>query len=245
VQTINSWVAKQTNDRIQRLLDKSVPLTVMVLTNALAFKGKWTLPFDPKVTYSHVFKTANGDAGEVPMMKQSAGYAYASANGLEAIRLPYADDTFAMYVVLPQDTHRMHSFLQELTPDVFTKLVSTLHRSTGTIELPRFTIAYGEKLNSALKELGMKIAFSDSANFDGIHKTPPPLQISEVRHASFLKVDEEGTEAAAATSVSFGQTARFEPLAFHMVVDRPFFLAIRDERSGQLLFMGMIADPRK
>ena len=101
-QTINAWVAKHTNDRIPKLLDQIDPATVVILTNAIAFKGKWTLPFDPKETQSHTFKTPTG-AREVPMMKHTAKYAYASANGLEAIRLPYTDSTFAMYVVLPQD----------------------------------------------------------------------------------------------------------------------------------------------
>ena len=148
-----------------------------------------------------------------------------------------------MYVVLPPDTNRMQSFLSQLTPDTFTAIVSSLHPQRGTIELPRFTITYDAKLNSVLTKLGMGIAFSDNANFDGICKSPR-MQISEVRHASFLKVDEEGTEAAAATSVGMRAMAvRIEPQPFHMVVDHPFFLAIRDERNGQLLFTGTIAEP--
>src|SRR5271163_600824 len=198
VQTINAWVAKHTNGRIEHIVDQIDPATVVMLTNAIAFKGKWTLPFDPKDTQSHDFKTANGTVREVPMMKHSADYSYANGNGLEAIRLPYADGTLAMYVVLPQDTNRMQSFLQQLTPEEFTKLLSSLHPQKGTIELPRFTITYDVTLNSVLTKLGMGIAFSGNANFDGIHQGPSRLEISEVRHASFLRVDEEGTEAAAA-----------------------------------------------
>ena len=244
VQTINAWVAKHTNGRIEHIVDQIDPSTVVMLTNAIAFKGKWTLPFDPKETQSHDFKTANGTVREVPMMKHSADYSYANENGLEAIRLPYADGTLAMYVVLPQDTKRMQAFLQQLTPDEFAKLVSSLHPQKGTIELPRFTITYDATLNSVLTKLGMGIAFSGNANFDGIHNGPPPLEISEVRHASFLRVDEEGTEAAAATSVGIrALAARIGPPPFHMVVDHPFFLAIRDERNGQLLFTGTIENP--
>ena len=242
-QTINAWVAKRTNDRIQKIIDQVDPSTVAMLTNAIAFKGKWSLPFDPKETQPHDFKTANNTVRKVPMMKQSAEYGYANANGLETIRLPYADGTFAMYIVLPQDAGAMPSFLQHLTAGTFTTLASSLHMQRGTIELPRFTITYDATLNTALKKLGMGIAFSGSADFAGIHKGPR-MQISEVRHASFLKVDEEGTEAAAATSVGIRPTvARIEPPPFHMVVDHPFFLAIRDERSGQLLFAGTIMDP--
>ena len=244
VETINAWVAKHTNDRIEHLVDQVDPLTVAMLTNAIVFKGKWTLQFDPKSTQPHDFKPANGAVLQVPMMKNSAEYAYyADGNGLEAIRLPYADRTFAMYVVLPQDSSGMQSFLSQLTPDTFTSLVSSLHTQQGTIELPRFTITYDATLNAVLTKLGMGIAFGDHANFDGICKTPR-IQISEVRHASFLKVDEEGTEAAAATSVGMrAMAARIEPPPFHMVVDHPFFLAIRDERNGQLLFTGTIAKP--
>lgn len=243
-QTINDWVAKHTNDRIQKIVDEVDPSTVVMLTNAIAFKGKWTLPFDPKETQSHDFKTANGAAHTVAMMKHSAEYRYANANGLEAIRLPYADGTFAMYVVLPKDTSGLQSFLQQLTADGFTKLVSSLHPQHGVIELPRFTITYDATLNAILKKLGMGIALSNDADFDGIHRPPPRMQISEVRHASFLKVDEEGTEAAAATSVGIRATAiRIEPPPFHMVVDHPFFLVIRDERNGQVLFAGTIGNP--
>ena len=241
--TINAWVARHTNDRIKKLLDSIDPSTVTVLANAIAFKGKWTLQFDPKETQPHDFKAANAAARKVPMMKHSAEYRYADADGLEAIRLPYADGTFAMYLVLPQDAGRMQSFLEQLTPDSFATLTSSLQSRQGTIELPRFTIEYAATLNPILARLGMGVAFGSEANFRGINKTRP-LQISEVRHASFLRVDEEGTEAAAATSIGIRATAiRIEPEPFHMVVDRPFFVVICDERSGQILFIGTIADP--
>ena len=244
IQTINAWVAKHTNDRIEHLIDQVGPLTVAMLTNAIVFKGKWTLQFDPKSTQPHDFKPATGAVLQVPMMQNSAEYAYyTDGKGLEAIRLPYADRSFAMYVVLPQDSSHMQSFLQQLTPDTFTALVTSLHTQRGTIELPRFTIDYNATLNAVLTKLGMGIAFGNNADFDGICKSPR-IQISEVRHASFLKVDEEGTEAAAATSVGMRALAvRIEPKPFHMVVDHPFFLAIRDERNGQLLFTGTIAKP--
>jgi serine protease inhibitor len=243
-QTINAWVAQHTDDRIEHLTDQVDPLTVAMLTNAIAFKGRWTLQFDPKSTHPHDFKAANGATLSVPMMRNSAQYAYyADGKGLAAISLPYADRSFAMYVVLPQDADQMQSFLSQLTPDSFTSLVSSLHTQPGTIELPRFTIDYNATLNAVLTKLGMGIAFGNEANFDGIRKTPR-IQISEVRHASFLKVDEEGTEAAAATSVGMrAMAARIEPAPFHMVVDRPFFVAIRDERNGQVLFTGIISKP--
>jgi serine protease inhibitor len=243
IQTINGWVAKQTNDRITRLLDQIDPSTLLMLTNAVAFKGKWTLPFDLKETQRHTFSSANGKVHEVPMMKHTAEYAHAAANDLEAIRLPYADGAFAMYIVLPKDADRMQSFLDQLTPDTFSHLTMSLQSGRGTIELPRFTLKYEATLNTVLRTLGMGIAFGDTADLSGIQKSRQ-LQISEVRHATFLSVDEEGTEAAAATSIGIRPLAmRVEPPPFHMVVDRPFFVAIRDERSGQILFTGRIDDP--
>jgi serine protease inhibitor len=149
-----------------------------------------------------------------------------------------------MYVVLPQDAHTMQTFLANLTPERFESLQASLKTQEGTIELPRFTIEYDTTLNATLSKLGMAEAFGGRANFDGIHTSPPPLAISEVRHASFLKVDEEGTEAAAVTSIGVKALAmRPGPPPFQMIVDRPFWLGIRDERDGQLLFTGIINTP--
>src|SRR5271156_256629 len=151
--TINAWAAKHTNDRIQKLIDQIDPATVVILTNAIAFKGKWTLQFDPKATQSHDFKNANGATQAAPMMKHSAKYDYGSANGLEAIRLPYADGKFAMYVVLPQDAAHMQSFLQQLTPETFTHLTMSLQNRQGVIKLPRFTLKHQTTLNTILAPL--------------------------------------------------------------------------------------------
>ena len=242
--TINAWAAEHTNDRVKKIVDAIDPTTVVMLANAVAFKGKWTLPFDPASTQPHDFTTAKGVVHSLPMMQHAASYGYVKTGAIEAIRLPYADGSFAMYVVLPRDAASMQTFLRDLTPDSFDGLLSSLHDGPGTIELPRFTIEYHATLNRMLAKLGMGIAFGRSANFDGVHPAPPPIEISEVRHASFLKVDEEGTEAAAVTTIGMRATAaRIEPPPFHMVVDRPFFLAIRDERGGQVLFTGTIADP--
>ncbi len=241
--TINAWVAKHTNDRIKKLVENIDPSTITMLTNAIAFKGNWSAQFDAKETQPHDFTTAAGHTRNVPMMKHYGQYSYASSNGLETIRLPYADGTFAMYVVLPHDAAGMGPFLEQLTFGSFSSLISSLRQQKGTIELPRFTMEYSATLNSVLIKLGMGDAFGSSANFRNINKTRP-LQISEVRHASFLKVDEEGTEAAAATSVGIRAAAvMVAPPPFHMVVDHPFFIAIRDERDGQVLFTGFIANP--
>ena len=242
-QKINAWVAQHTNNRIQKMLDQISPSTMMILADAIAFKGKWSIPFETKLTEPHDFKGSRG-VRKVPMMSHSARYSYASQSSLEAIRLLYADGTFAMYVILPKDEAAMRSFLQGLTAERFSTYISSLQPSPGTIDLPRFSISYRETLNKTLTKLGMGVAFENSADFSGIRPRPAQLRISEIRHASFLKVDEEGTEATAATTTGMAlASARPVTQPFHMVVDHPFFVAIRDERSGQILFMGVIEEP--
>jgi serpin B len=243
-QTINEWVARHTNGRIPKIVDQTDPSTLLLLTNAITFKGKWSLPFDQARTKPHDFKTARG-VPKVPMMENSAEYRYANDNSIESIRLPYADGTFAMYVVLPHDENALQSFVQGLTAEKFSTQIGQLRERKGTIELPRFSLTYGTALNTTLSKLGMGAAFQSGADFSGIPQRPAQLRISDVQHASFLKVDEEGTEAAAATSIGIRATlARPAIPPFHMVVDHPFFLAIRDERSGQILFMGVVAEPK-
>jgi serine protease inhibitor len=242
-QKINAWVARHTNDRIQKILDQISPSTMMILADAIAFKGKWSIPFETKLTEPHNFKGSRG-VRTVPMMSHSARYSYSNQSSLETIRLLYGDGTFAMYVVLPKDDAAMRSFLQGLTAERFSAYISSLESRPGTIELPRFSISYRENLNRTLAKLGMGVAFENDADFSGIRQRPAQLRISEIRHASFLKVDEEGTEAAAATTTGMAlASARPAAQPFHMVVDHPFFVVIRDERSRQILFMGVIEEP--
>jgi serine protease inhibitor len=240
---INAWVAQHTNDRIPKILDQIDPSTIMILADAIAFKGKWSIPFETKLTEPHDFKDSRG-VRKVAMMSHSARYSYSSQSSLETIRLPYADGTFAMYVVLPKDDATMRSFLLGLTAERFSAYISSLESRLGTIELPRFSVTYRENLNKTLAKLGMGVAFENGADFSGIRQRPAQLRVSEIQHASFLKVDEEGTEAAAATTTGITQaSARPATQPFHMVVDHPFFVAIRDERSGQILFVGVIEEP--
>lgn len=255
VDTVNSWVDKHTNGRIPKMLDSIDRGTIALLANAIAFKGKWKLPFDPKETKSQPFTTSTGNSMQVPMMSSTATYAYAETNGAQAIRLPYGDGSCSMYVVLPSKLYEpagahippnasLDGYVGWLTSDRFDAMVASLHDQKGTIELPRFSITWDATLNKMLENLGMGIAFSDAANFDEIHKAPPSLAITQVRHSSFLKVDEQGTEATGATTITIGVTAiRVTPPPFSMVVDRPFLVAIRDDRNGQLLFVGTISKP--
>jgi serine protease inhibitor len=244
VDTVNAWADKHTDGMIPKVLDAIDPSTVVMLANAIAFKGKWTLPFVPALTAKHNFATASGKSKTVEMMSHGGRYAYVQSGGVAAIALPYADRSFAMYVVLPENAASLDAFVRGLTTTSFDALIASLQTRPGTIQLPRFQIAYNAQLNPALEKLGMSIAFTRDADFRNIHPAPPPLAISDVHHASFLKVDEQGTQAAAVTTIGFKMTAvEVEPPPFTMVVDHPFLVAIRDERSGQLLFLGTIVDP--
>lgn len=243
-ETINAWAAKHTNGRIPKVISQTDPATLLLLADAIAFKGKWSLPFEPSLTKPHDFKASHA-GHKVAMMSHSAQYSYSNDKSLESIRLPYGDGTFAMYVMLPHDANALQSFVEGLTATKFSTHIAELGTRNGTIELPRFSLTYETALNAPLAGLGMGIAFDNNADFSGIPERPTPLQISDVQHASFLKVDEEGTEAAAVTTTTILPAAVRPPMPpFHMVVDHPFFIAIRDERSGQILFMGVIADPK-
>ena len=244
VHAINTWAKEHTNGRIDKVVETIDPSTVVMLANAIAFKGKWTLQFSPKETREHPFTTAAGSQIQVPMMSHNAKYAYAENDSEQAIRLPYSDGDFSMYVVLPRTSTSLDTFLRDMNSDAFTKLVGTLTEREGTIELPRFQIEFNTVLNKPLEKLGMSIAFGDGADFSNVHQPPPPLAIDQVRHSSFLKVDEEGTEAAAVTTVGIkALSVIVGPPPFHMVVDHPFFLAIQNDRTGDLLFVGTIANP--
>lgn len=244
VDTVNAWAKQHTDGMIPKVLDSIDPSTLLMLANAIAFKGKWTTPFSVSATTAHAFTTGAGKSTSVEMMSHTDRYAYASSAGAQMIALPYADGSFAMYVVLPKDSAALDTLVHGLTPSSFDSMVESLTTQKGTIELPRFQVSYDTKLNRALAKLGMGIAFTRAADFDNMHVPPPPIAIGEVDHVSYLQVNEAGTKAAAVTTIGMRATAiRVEPPPFTMVVDHPFLLAIRDERSKQLLFLGTIANP--
>jgi serpin B len=244
VDTVNAWAKQHTDGMIPKVLDSIDPSTLLMLANAIAFKGKWSTPFSVSATTAHAFTTGAGKSTSVEMMSHSDRYAYASNGGTQMIKLPYADGSFAMYVILPKDSTALDTLVRGLTASSFDLLTGSLITQKGTIELPRFQISYGTKLNRALAKLGMGIAFTRAADFDNMHVPPPPIAIGEVDHVTYLQVNEAGTKAAAVTTIGMHATAiQVEPPPFTMVVDHPFLLAIRDERSQQLLFLGTIANP--
>jgi len=244
VDTINAWVNKKTHAKIPKILKDASRQTVLVITDAVYFKGKWTVPFDKKKTEPRTFYLPGGATVNAPMMIQSGKYPYFENDEFQAIRLPYGNDRFAMYVFLPRKSRDLPGFLRSLDETHWNEWIGKLSERKGRIVLPKFESTYSERLNEALESMGMSIAFGSGADFSGIHPPPPPLLINDVEHKTYVKVDEEGTEAAAATSIGIvAMAVVVSPPPFEMVVDHPFFCAIAERQSGALLFSGVVTDP--
>ncbi len=238
--TINDWVKAKTLGLIDRLVDRTSPTDFAYLTNALAFQAKWSAPFEARATHPHPFTNGDGSSVSVSMMSQTSVFSTASGDGYDVVRMPYGGGGFAAYVLLPK-ANSTTALLQQLTAAAFDRDVKALKDERIALSLPRFTVTYRAGLIPELKAMGMTAAFSNSADFSPMHTPPPRLQISSVEHATYLRVDEDGTTAAAATSVGMSLLAmRAEKPPRAIVVDHPFVFALRDEHTGTLLFVGAI-----
>jgi len=245
--TINAWVSAHTNGMIDSIVpDRLDPYALLYLLNAVYFKGQWTSPFEKRLTTPQPFTGAAGASKSVPMMTQRAAFSYYQGPDYQAIELAYGSGKMGMIVVLPAKGVSLAQVQARLTATGFDDVVSRLARSQGAISLPRFSVSYSAtpNLNDPLSRLGMSRAFiRDAADFSAMFASPLPahLHISEVAHKAVMRVDEEGTTAAAVTSIGV-TTAAVVRQEFSMVVDRPFFCAIREHTSGAILFIGQIAD---
>jgi len=243
--TINGWVSDHTNGKIKDILDRIPSDAILYLINAIYFKGTWTTEFDKSKTVDAPFTLLNGSRKTMPMMRQSGKYAYYRGDSFQAVSLPYGDEgRFSMYLFLPDANSSLAAFQESLSAENWERWMAGFHPMDGDIALPRFKVEYKTEMKDALIALGMGIAFSEDADFSEMF--PPDAMrrafISRVIHQSFVEVNEEGTEAAAATVVEITETAI--PERFSMTIDRPFFCAIRDNTSGTVLFMGSIVDPQ-
>ena len=241
---INAWVKEKTGGKIDRMVDKLKPEDVLFLINAIYFKGKWTKPFEKADTQPAPFYLANGRQKQHPFMVQEGEYAYAETEQFQAISLPYGDRRLSFYLFLPKPKANLNTFYQTLNPENWETWMQQFRKRPGSIKLPRFKLETDLELSNALKALGMAEAFDESrANFAEL--SDAATKIDQVKHKTFVEVNEEGTEAAAATSVGIVATSVQIPQEpFAMVVDRPFFCAIRDNQTGTLLFMGAIVEPQ-
>lgn len=240
--TINQWVDTNTNGKIQKIVgDRINPNAVLFLINAIYFKGTWQREFDPSRTQEDPFHLANGDVKQVPMMRQQHRYPYYRGENFQAISLAYGDGEMSMYIFLPDRESNLNNFLRDLNAERWEHWMSQFHGQDVSLVMPKFKLEYGRTLNDALKVLGMDIAFQgDLANFSRMASAP--LYIENVLHKTFVEVNEEGTEAAAATSIGISITS-VPPPPIPFTIDRPFFLAIRDNQTKTVLFMGVVVDP--
>ena len=243
-ETINEWVAEQTEEKITDLLpaDALDALTRLVLVNAVYLDATWASPFDKDATADGPFTTLSGSVVTAPLMSQSAGFAYGKGDGWQAVELPYARDELAMLVILP-DEGRFAEIEGRLNSGLVETAAAAL--TTGSevqLTIPAFEFRTQTGLADALKALGMEKAFdSQTADFSGMTRQER-LYISKVVHEAYIAVDEEGTEAAAATAVIARVTAG--PMeTVQMRIDRPFIFALRDRDTGAILFLGRVTDP--
>ncbi|HEY9597860.1 MAG TPA: serpin family protein [Cyanophyceae cyanobacterium] len=241
---INNWVKENTRGKIDGIVQELQPEQVLFLINAIYFKGNWTKPFDKSQTADRSFYRADGTEKQHPMMSQSGKYQYYENDTFQAVSLPYGKGRLSFYVFLPKENTSLDALQQQLTLENWQQWLSQFHRRQGSIQLPRFKFDYEIQLNNSLKALGMENAF-DASKADFSNMTAASVVINEVKHKTFVEVNEEGTEAAAATSVGMMLTSVQVPEEpFQMIVNRPFFCAIRDNQTGTLLFMGSIREPK-
>jgi serpin B len=241
---VNSWVSEATHDKIKKIVEPPLSSrTGLILVNAIYFKGNWEHKFDKSATKAEPFHLQNGQQKQTAMMRQGRKFGYQEDGNFQAVRLPYVGDRLGMLVFLPATNSSPNKLLADLSGDAWReKIMPKFQERQGTIVLPRLKLEFKAGLIQALKGLGIHQAFSSTANFSGISDTG--LYVSGVDHASFVEVNEEGTEAAAATGVTMALTSvRPTVPPFQMIVDRPFFFAIEDSTTKSILFMGVVNDP--
>jgi serpin B len=249
-ETINRWVEEQTERRIQDLLPPGSieALTRLVLTNAVYFKGDWLNQFDPKSTEKAPFYAEAERSVEVPLMMRKGDYRYVRYPDFQVLELPYVGEDLSMIVVLPAVRDGLADLEAQLSTEKLTGWIRGMVQKEVTVYLPRFEMNTGFSMKDTLSEMGMPSAFvppqegdPDSADFSRMTGARD-LFINGVFHKAFVKVNEEGTEAAAATGVTIGLTSMpLEPEVFR--ADHPFLFLVRDRVTGSILFMGRLVDP--
>jgi serpin B len=241
--TINNWVSDQTEDKINDLLpDGSITTdTRMVLVNAIYFKADWLDQFDANHTGDYPFNLLDGTQVNIPMMGQGMYIPYTQGEGYTAVELPYAGDTAAMDIIVP-DAGKFEDIESALTDDMFNTIIGNMSQTSLMLSLPKFKFESSFGLSNTLDQLGMVDAFNaNTADFSGMTGNKD-LFIGNVIHKAFVAVDEEGTEAAAATAVIM-EAAGAPMWDVSLLVDRPFIFIIRDKVNGQVLFIGRVLNP--
>ena len=243
--TINQWAKTNTRGKINHVVAFPFPVhTELVLADAIYFKGEWKKPFDKSRTQRRFFYLANGIIKQKPMMSQHGKFRYQQAGDFQAIQLPYSGNRLEMMLFLPATNSSPAKLLTEIDGTNWeSKILPFFFEREGTVTFPKFKLNYEIALNLPLQALGMQQAFlPGSANFSAM--SADPLYVNLVKQKSYVDVNEEGTEAAAVTTVTVAASVMMRPLApFEMLVDRPFLFVIADDATRVILFTGIINDP--
>jgi serine protease inhibitor len=237
---INNWIDDKTNGLIKNMLSDLDANTVMLLVNAIYFKGKWMSQFDKEKTAEKPFYKIDGATIEVPMMKQIADFSIFSGEGFILAEFPYGQGNFVMDVILPDSQNGINALTPLLNDGSFKATLAQMTERETDLTFPRFKYGFKTELNDILTDMGMGIAFSDYADFSNISDLS--LLINKVIHQAFIETNEEGTEAAAATVVEVGVTS-MPPSPVIMNIDHSFLYIIRETTTNSILFMGKVADP--
>ncbi len=241
--TINTWVEDKTKDKIKELIKPGMvdSMTRLVLTNAIYFKGKWASEFKPERTQDAPFTLLDGQKVNAAMMNQTAQFGYMETDALQVLEMPYVNEELSMAILLPKKIDGVRRLEKELTLDNVSGWLTGLRKREVRVFLPRFKMTSEFELAKVLASMGMPDAFSSKADFSGMTGNRD-LFISAVVHKAYVDVNEEGTEAAAATGVVMKLTSVAPPPPVFRA-DHPFVFLIRDNHTGSILFMGRLANP--
>ena len=238
---INDWIAEKTNDKIKDMLDFIPPGVYMYLVNAIYFNATWKYEFDKDDTYRGSFYKEDETTSQADFMKLEGNFFYTSHTGYNAVELPYGDSAFSMVALLPAEGSTVSELIALLDRDTWNARGTFSSPQEVQVELPKFKYEFKTLMNDHLINLGLGVAFSDAANFSKITEETD-LFISRVIHQTFIDVNEEGTEAAAATIVEMRETSIQMPATIKF--DRPFLYIIKENSTGAIMFMGKVGNPQ-
>jgi len=241
---INKWIEDKTNGKITDMLDQIPAEAVMYLINAIYLKADWQFKFDKSKTEKKPFYLANGNTVQTDMMfSKGVDVTYFSNSSMQLIELPYGNGQFVFSVILPNNSSELDAIIASLDMVKYQTYIASSQTFSTQIRMPKFKITYKTLLNNVLSEMGMAQSFG-SADFSRLFEESLPLQISRVIHQSFIEVDEEGTEAAAATIVEISKmSVNPNPQPMEISIDKPFAFFIRDRYSNTILFAGKLLEP--
>ena len=239
---INSWVRSATQGRIEYIAKATHPEDILLLIDAASFKGNWANQFDLELTQSELFHLSEHFSKPHLFMSHSGDYQYYNNGQFQAISLPFAGDRLSMYIFLPDKSSSLADLAQKLNLSNWKKWTEKLQWQSGNLKIPRFRLEYETSLNKALTNLGMGIVFQDDrANFSDM--TSKSVSLDRITQKTWIEVNETGVKSAKLEDNNDPANKLDRVNSFDMVVNRPFFLAIEDERTGTILFMGSIVDP--